>query len=74
METLWLSTPEEVQSESVCLQSDCFCFGDSEGEIMIDYLEKRKTINGQYFVSESIQLKEAIKSRHADGRCVLAQG
>ncbi|XP_066302907.1 histone-lysine N-methyltransferase SETMAR-like [Branchiostoma lanceolatum] len=35
-------------------------FWDSEGVIMIDYLQKGQTINGEYYASELRQLKAAI--------------
>lgn len=38
-------------------------FWDSEGVIMIDYLEKGKTINGEYYASELTKLKTAIKEK-----------
>ncbi|XP_066270858.1 histone-lysine N-methyltransferase SETMAR-like [Branchiostoma lanceolatum] len=38
-------------------------FWDSEGVIMIDYLQKGQTINGEYYASELRQLKAAIKEK-----------
>ena len=34
--------------------------------IIMNYLEKGKTINGQYFTPELYQLKEVIKSKHRE--------
>lgn len=59
MDILLFSTPEEVQEGSVCWQ-DGFHFFYSEGVIVIDYLEKEKTINGH--TPELEQPKDAIKS------------
>ncbi|CAH1241963.1 SETMAR [Branchiostoma lanceolatum] len=38
-------------------------FWHSEGVIMIDYLQKGQTINGEYYASELRQLKTAIKEK-----------
>ncbi|CAH1257192.1 SETMAR [Branchiostoma lanceolatum] len=38
-------------------------FWDSEGVIMINYLQKGQTINGEYYASELRQLKAAIKEK-----------
>ena len=35
-------------------------FWDAEGIIMIDYLEDRKTINGQYYADLLVRLREKI--------------
>ena len=51
-ENFWLSPNEEVQEGSDSWQGDDFVFEDSEGVITIDYLEKRKTINVQYYAIE----------------------
>lgn len=40
---------------------------------MIDYLEKGKPINEQYYASQLTQMKEAVKLE-ADGRCGFALG
>ena len=38
-------------------------FWDSEGVLMIDYLQKGQTITGEYYASELCQLKEVIKEK-----------
>ena len=48
METVCFYIPKEVQAVSIYWQGDSLCFGDSEDVIMIDNLEKRKTVNKQY--------------------------
>lgn len=39
-------------------------FWDARGIILIDYLEKGKTITGEYYASLLGQLKEEIKKNH----------
>ena len=38
-------------------------FWDCQGIIMIDYLEKQKTINGQYYADTLVRLRECIKKK-----------
>ena len=62
MKTLWFSIFEDVQWGRVCWQSYVFwVFLNSEGIIKMEYLEKGKTINGQYYASELKKLKKEIK-------------
>ena len=38
-------------------------FWDDEGVIMVDYLKKGQTINGEYYANELRNLREAIKNK-----------
>ena len=40
-------------------------FWDAQGILFIDYLEKRRTINNEYYIALSVHLKEEIaKNSH----------
>ena len=60
VETLWFFEKFK-QAASVDLVN-AFVFSDSESVIIIDYLEKRKTIDGHYYASKLSQVKKSIKS------------
>jgi hypothetical protein len=49
-------------------------FLDSQGIIMIDYLEQGRTINGMYYADELRRLRQEIASKATKGKGKLTQG
>lgn len=56
-------TPKKFKSTPSSGKVMASVFWDAEGVIMIDYLQKGKTINGQYYADELRQLREKIKEK-----------
>ena len=61
------STKEVVQKSKVM----AFVFWNCEAMLMIEYVQKGQTINGEYCAFKLPQLKEAIKSKRWRKSCVL---
>ena len=52
MEALWLSPPKKFMRVHSAGKVMASIFWDSQGAIMIDYLEQGRTINGAYYAGE----------------------
>lgn len=55
--------PKKFKQTATAKKVMASVFWDSEGVLMIDYLQKGQTITGEYYASELRQLKEAIKQK-----------
>jgi len=64
VETCFISSSKEVQNSTVCQEThgDHF-FGDSKGLLLIDYLPPKTTMNGQYYASLLLKLRDAIQEK-----------
>ena len=62
MEACWFSATKEIQKDAICVQG-------LRGVLMIGYLQKGQTINGEYYALNLRQLKEAIKSKRQGKLC-----
>ena len=63
MEALNFSCSKEGQGGVIRRKSDSLRIWDAKGIVFIDYLQKGKTINGEYYAKLLRELRQAIKSK-----------
>ena len=73
MEAPWLTPPKKFKRVHSAEKVMALIFWDSQGVIMIDYLEQGRTINGAYYASELRRLRQKVprKRRGKLTRCFL---
>ena len=73
MEAPWLTPPKTFKRASSAGKVMASDFWDSQGVIMIDYLQQGRTINGAYYAAELRRLRQEIarKMRRKLTRSVL---
>jgi len=45
-------TPKKIQGHPICWESHLYCFWESKGVIMTDYLSKGSAVTGAYYADE----------------------
>ena len=60
MEAPWLTPPKKFKRASSAGKVMASVFWDSQGVIIIDYLQQGRTINGAYYAAELRRLRQEI--------------
>ena len=65
MEAPWLITPKKFKIASSAGKVMASVFLDSQGVIMIDYLQQDRTINGANYAAELLRLRQEIARKRS---------